>query len=123
MKLQVDSQTLRFRLSEAELAGLLRGGSCEDGLRLGDGRVALRAVHLVDDSVAPDLSGDLMDLRATLPRAGFQAFAVERPRRDGFSFTATCGVAVSVEIDVRDSHRMTQVKRKGESAAGIDVNQ
>lgn len=122
MKLQLDGQTLRFRLSEAELDGLLREGVCEDGLRLAEAGHAVRVIHLVNDNDPPGLDGDLMHLRAVLPRADFMAFAGERPRRDGFTFTAN-GVRVTVEVDVRDSHRMMQVKRKGGSAAGIDVGQ
>ena len=104
MKLQVDVEQLRLRLSEAELAQLSEQGVFEQGVVCADGSTAQCRLSLQADSGTGRCEGNLMDLRLALPRDAFLAFTAERPRRDGFGFS--CGpLMVTVEVDVRDSHR------------------
>ena len=104
MKLQIDDTRLRLRLSEEQLATLLATGRLDADLRCPSGERAHRVLVLEDGLGEPACAGDLMDLRIRLPRTAFQAFAAERPRRDGFSFAAG-GLEIDVEVDVRDSRR------------------
>lgn len=107
MKLQVDADQLRLRLSEAELARLLEQASLAQAVACPDGATAHCQVSLQADAASAHCDGNLMDLRVALPRAEFLAFAAERPRRDGFAFA--CGpLRIIVEVDVRDSHRVRQ---------------
>ncbi|MBN8263156.1 MAG: hypothetical protein J0M21_00705 [Xanthomonadales bacterium] len=104
MKLQLDGHHLRLRLDEAELTQLATDGQlaeCWPGI---DGDEAHCRLRLDAGATEPACAGNFTDLEVVLPRAGFLAFAAERPRRDGFNFQAGT-VVVSVEIDVRDSRR------------------
>lgn len=104
MKLQVDAGALRLRLSEAELARLVADGAFEQAVDCPDGSSARCRLALQDGLAEGRCEGHLMDLRVALPHADFLAFAGARPRRDGYGFA--CGpLHVSVEVDVRDSHR------------------
>lgn len=104
MKLQVDAGALRLRLSEAELARLIADGVFEQAVDCPDGSSARCRLSLQDGLAEGRCEGHLMDLRVALPQTDFLAFAGARPRRDGYGFA--CGpLRVSVEVDVRDSHR------------------
>jgi hypothetical protein len=104
MKLQIDDQRLRLRLSEEQLDELTREGRLEATL-LGPGASrSTRTLMLEEDLSTPVCKGDLMQLQIILPQAEFLAFARERPRRDGFVFTSE-RLDLSVEVDVRDSRR------------------
>ncbi len=106
MKLQVQGQAVRIRLSEDELGSLLMHGRCSDVTSLGELGCWQRELVLVP-SLAGGLvaEGDAWCLQ--VPRAAFEAFASERPRRDGFLMPAgTCaGLDITVEVDVRDSRK------------------
>jgi hypothetical protein len=104
MKLQIEEGRLRLRLTEAQLDTLLRDSRVDASLPCPSGERAHRVLVLDTGLTAATCDGDLMDLRIGLPRAGFEAFASERPRRDGFVFTAGA-VEITVEVDVRDSRR------------------
>ena len=118
MKLQVAASQLRLRLSEEELALLTADGSFHHAVPCPDGSTAHCRLTLQADADAGQCEGDLMDLRVVLPREEFLAFAAERPRRDGFGFA--CGpLQVTVQVDVRDSHRMRQA---GHAASQADTN-
>lgn len=106
MKLQLEGQSARVRLGEAELDRLLAGGrlsdvtstplgSWERSLRLGPGAAL--------ESTAPG------SWALVLPEQAFRAFAGERPRRDGFELALPAGdgglFRLSVEVDVRESRR------------------
>lgn len=105
MKLQVACGQLRLRLSEQELALLTTHGSFAQAMPCPDGSAAQCRLVLDAQAEAGQCRGDLMDLQLLLPRAAFLAFAAERPRRDGFAF-AQGPLRISVEVDVRDSHRV-----------------
>ena len=107
MKLQVQGQAVRVRLSEDELAELLDQGRCSDVTSLGMLGRWQRDLMLV-----PCLVGGLGTEGATwslrVPRAAFEAFASERPRRDGFVLPAggCAGLDLTIEVDVRDSRKL-----------------
>lgn len=108
MKLQVEADQLRLRLSEAELARLAEQGSLARAVTCPDGTTAHCQVSLQAGAASAHCEGNLMDLRVALPREAFLAFAAERPRRDGFGFA--CGpLRIIVEVDVRDSHRVRRM--------------
>lgn len=108
MKIQLDGQRLRLRIGEDELARLLGGEAVDAATALSPQRV-LRWRLLLCDIETPCLLADPEALRVRLPREDFTAFANARPRRDGLHFDwAMIGadpLRVTVEIDVRDSHR------------------
>lgn len=115
MKLQIQQQSLRFRIDEDELARLLEHGVCASTTWLGNSRSIAQTLQLIDAAPATLEVGDGC-ITARLPREDFAAFAAERPRRDGFVFEVDAGahapLQVCVEIDVRDS------RRKGLQRAG-----
>jgi len=116
MKCQLAAQTLRLRIDEAELDRLLQVGVIEDTTTFAPGLLQSRRLRLVD-AAAPALHVDASVLTVALPRAQFEAFAAERPRRDGLDFdwpvAETQPLRVVVEIDVRDSHRRARAGRDG----------
>lgn len=117
MKLQVDPGRLRLRLSEAELARLVAERIFQQAVDCPDGSTAHCRLALQAGLAAGRCEGQLMDLRLTLPEAEFLAFAGARPRRDGYAFA--CGpLRVSVEVDVRDSHRR-RADRPAAGSAGV----
>ena len=118
MKLQLDGREIRLRLSEAELARLEADGAVQQAWPCPDGSDARCVLALLADPAEPRCMGQLGDLRVEVPRTAFLAFAAERPRRDGFGFA--CGpLQVTVQVDVRDSHRMRQA---GHAASQADTN-
>lgn len=104
MKLNIDGDRLRLRLSEDQLDRLQRERQLEAELACANGRLARRTLVLDAGLDLPACEGDLMALRVRLPHAAFLAFVNERPRRDGFSFSADT-LEITVEVDVRDSRR------------------
>ena len=118
MKLQVQGQAIRLRLSEDALAALLAQGECSDVTDLGDAGRWVRRLLLVE-GVGPafEREGEAWCFR--IPRADFEAFAAERPRRDGHEMLIRAAdgsppLALSVEVDVRDSR-----KRRREVVPGL----
>lgn len=108
MKVQLEGQTMRLRIVEDELARLLDGDAVDAATSLSP-QVVLHWRLLLCNIEAPSLIAGPDVLRVRLPRDDFAAFASARPRRDGLHFdwidTGTDPLRVSVEIDVRDSHR------------------
>lgn len=115
MKCRIAAQSLRLRIDEDELERLLRDGTVEDTTSFAPG-VQWRRRLLLDTIDAPTLQHDAAALTVTLPRADFEAFAAERPRRDGIDFAwpvpGEAPLRITVEIDVRDSHR--RARRRGD---------
>jgi hypothetical protein len=104
MKLQIDDQRLRLRLSEEQLDELTRERRLEATLQGPGASRSTRTLMLEEGLMTPVCKGDLMQLQIVLPLTEFLAFARERPRRDGFAFTSD-RLELSVEVDVRDSRR------------------
>lgn len=111
MKLNVDTSRLRLRLSEDELGRLIKQGSIEQIWSCPDGSSARCVLRLMPSHDAAFCGGNMQALDVRLPHQDFVAFAAERPRRDGFTFVQG-DIRVSVEVDVRDSHR----RRSAQSA-------
>lgn len=106
MKLQVQGQIARIRLSEDELGTLLMHGRCSDETRFGAlGRWQRELVLVPSATGGLAVAGGAWTLQ--VPRAAFEAFAGERPRRDGFLMPASdcAGLDISIEVDVRDSRK------------------
>ena len=114
MRVQLQGQSLRLRIDEAELASLLAGGTVENAIRWPDGcderqQLTLAAQHgwrRRDD-------GWRMELAEALVRE----LAARLPSRDGLSFALpTLGddaLDVLFDVDVRDSVRQRRVDREG----------
>lgn len=121
MKIQLDGQTLRMRIGEDELARLL-GGETVDAATTLSPQVVLRWRLLLCDSETPNLIVAPDVLRVRLPGEAFAAFASARPRRDGLHFdwtdTGAEPLQVTVEIDVRDSHRRGVQRGSGQLESG-----
>ena len=108
MKVQLEGQTMRLRIVEDELARLLDGDAVDAATSLSP-QVVLHWRLLLCNIEAPSLIADADVLCVRLSRDAFKAFASARPRRDGLHFdwtdTGAEPLQVTVEIDVRDSHR------------------
>ncbi|MBX3711845.1 MAG: hypothetical protein KF800_07790 [Lysobacter sp.] len=121
MKIQLDGQSLRLRIGEDELARLL-GGDAVDAATTLSPQIALRWRLLLCDIAAPELRAAPEALCVRLPREAFEAFASARPRRDGLHFdwtdTGADPLQVTVEIDVRDSHRRGVQRSIGQLESG-----
>lgn len=117
MKLQLESQHLRFRISEAELARLLDGLALCDETLLGPIERQQRRLRLHEGTAAElDWRGSELELR--LPHGAVLDYVQRLPCRDGLAFSLGQGenaVAIEFEVDVRDSVR-TRMPRKGGSA-------
>lgn len=122
MKLQLDGNNIRLRLQESELAALAAWNELKQAWPSPDGTEVCCRLTLDPESTAAECIGSLMNLRVGLPRNEFLAFAAERPRRDGFSFS--CGqIRVTVEIDVRSSHKERQRVREPSDPERFDPHQ
>lgn len=113
MKLQIQEQTLRFRIDESELETLL----CEDvlvnTLRLPNGESFVHLLSLVMAETAA-LETHALNWCLKLPKAMVEAYVERLPCRDAPSFTLgstdLLPLTVQFEVDVRDS-----VKKRGRS--------
>ncbi len=111
MKLQVQGQSLRFRLDEAEFSALLAaqaitnhtrvaGTGFSQTLQLGE------VTQVLFDASVPG------HWQLTLPRSAVAAYGEQLPCRDGLDFwlpgavdAGADGVAITFDVDVRDSVR------------------
>ncbi|MBS0193462.1 MAG: hypothetical protein JSR34_04385 [Proteobacteria bacterium] len=118
MKLQIQSDHLRLRIDEAELAALLAG----ERLHLCP---TFHRRHLLELSVS---LGDGFAFAATgstwmvqLDRARVQAHAATLPTRDALSCPFAGGLRLDFDVDARDSARVRRGQRRigaGEAATG-----
>lgn len=125
MKLNIDTNRIRLRLSEDELEQLIDRGSIEQVWNCPDGSSAHCALRLKTDSESAFCGGNMQAMHIDLPRERFLAFAAERPRRDGFAFDQE-DIRILIDIDVRDSHRRRAMQGSGlsterNSKAGNDI--
>lgn len=117
MKLQVEGQHLRLRISEKELAVLLDGGAVDNLTTLGeDDHIGQRL--MLADSEQPSLDTRPMPWQLRLPRAAVTAYAKRLPTREGLHFhlprTATDVLELQFDVDVRDSVRQRLSKHPKE---------
>jgi hypothetical protein len=106
MRVQLEGQTLRLRVDEAELAQLLAGGVAENRTCLPDGRQAWQQVRL-----ASQLGWRRDDAywHIDLPDGDVRALSARLPSRDGLHFDLPTpdGAKLDIlfDVDVRDSAR------------------
>lgn len=112
MRVQLQGQTLRLRIDEAELAILLAGGMVENAAHWPDGRnerqqLALGPQHGWRRS-SEGWHVDLAD-------AAVRELAARLPSRDGLSFELAVpegrALAVLFDVDVRDSVRQRHTNK------------
>ena len=114
MKVQVQRQALRVRVTEAELQDLLAGSALRLDLRFGgQGMLAMELNTGPETSVRP---GDVWRLR--LSETALRDYAGTLPRRDALvaALTGSGGepLRLEFEVDVRDSVKV-RGPRKGEA--------
>lgn len=118
MKIQMQQQSLRLRVDEAELACLLAGESVVNRTALGPAFEGAQQLVLAEIASAM-LDGSLQDLRATLPRAMVAEYAQRLPCRDGLVFeipTGGCPLRLHFDVDIRDSLRERGPRRRAVEA-------
>lgn len=119
MKVQIQSQSLRLRIDESELARLLAGEVLENQTWLGAPGALSQRLQLHDMAEAL-LDGDTHALMITLPREDVLALQARLPCRDGLSFvlpTQARPLQLQFDVDVRDSVRQRGVQRRNSSDA------
>ncbi len=118
MKLQIQGQSLRFRIDEAELSCLLAGEMLEGRTQITADRYFSQAIGLhagkqVMLEVLPDR------WRVLLPEGRLRDYVARLPCRDALAFAVTVaegvGLSVQFEVDVRDSLQVRGPRRRGES--------
>ena len=106
MRVQLEGQTLRLRIDEAELAQLLAGAAVENRTRLPDGRAEIQQLHL-----ATHLGWQRNDAtwHIELPKIDVTALSARLPSREGLHFELPMPdgetLQVLFDVDVRDSAR------------------
>ena len=115
MRVQLEGQTLRLRIDEAELAHMLAGGAAENRTCLPDGHHEIQQVRLAGQL---GWQRDDHHWRIELPDIEVRALAARLPSREGlhFDLPAPDGGTLQIlfDVDVRDSAR----KRLHKSAEG-----
>jgi hypothetical protein len=106
MRVQLEAQTLRLRIDEAELAQLLDGAVAENRTQLPDGRTEIQQLHLASQ---PGWQRDESTWRIALPESEVRALSERLPSREGLhvglSTPGGGSLQVLFDVDVRDSAR------------------
>ncbi|MBU6510370.1 MAG: hypothetical protein KGQ73_09335 [Gammaproteobacteria bacterium] len=106
MRLQLQSQTLRLRIDEAELARLLAGDTLRDELRWPDGRIEQHQLAL---AARAGWHRDADGWCVALPDTAVRELAARLPSRDGLRLELPVPqgqvLQVLFDVDVRDSTR------------------
>lgn len=114
MKVQLQGQGMRLRIDEAELARLQAGETIGNSTTL-PGVVCLQQLRL-GDTAQPAFDGDARTWCLSVPRGDLAAYVARLPCRDGLDYLLPTGadgpLAVSVEVDVRDSARVRGKARR-----------
>ena len=118
MKVQLQGQLVRLRISEAELARLQAGGTVENLTRLPAG-LALRQWLRLGKGSQPELRvGDAQGWGCLLPPAELAAYVARLPCREGLRLRlplaegAEDAIEIDLEVDVRDSVRSRGVPKR-----------
>jgi len=115
MKVQLQGQSLRLRIDEAELARLQAGESIENLTRLPGGATLRQQLHLVDADM-PTLQLLEDGFEFGLGAAALADYVARLPCRDGLVFshsiTDTDAIEIHFEVDVRDSVKNRGVTRR-----------
>jgi len=114
MKVQLQEQSLRLRIDEAELSRLLDGLPVDNQTRWPDGKTERQQLVLGTTS-GWRREGD--GWRVTLDEAEVRAFAQRLPSRDGLSLILPVpgdeALQVLFDVDVRDSVRHRRGGKEG----------
>lgn len=107
MKLQIESQKLRVRIDEDELARLLAGGTVETRTAFADAFAVGFAVRLTQDDDAT-VSGKVDSWLIGVPESALREHASRLPTREGLRYTlqgkrAEDSLELLFDVDVRDS--------------------
>jgi hypothetical protein len=120
MKVQMQGQSLRVRISESELARLQAGEAVGNLTRLPGGEACRHEVGLVEgDEPALLAAGGGWIL--SLPRVLLEPYVARLPCRDGLAFRLPVEgseLEVDFEVDVRDSVRSRGTPRRGAQSPG-----
>jgi hypothetical protein len=115
MKVQLQQQTLRLRISEHELAQLLAGGEVSNLTRITPS-VAYSFNLCLTKEVEPTLVGSSGCWWFHLPQRPLQDYVATLPNRHGLEFPINVGqnetLQVEIEVDVRDSVRSRGGKKR-----------
>jgi len=114
MKVQIQSQSVRLRIDENELAELLAGQWVASRTNLGTlgGFACALQLHAGDQA---QLDGSVAALRFALPREDVLALQRRLPCRDGLSYELPLQpqpLHLQFDVDVRDSVRQRGVQRR-----------
>ncbi|MCO5054130.1 hypothetical protein [Thermomonas sp.] len=109
MKVQLQGQSLRLRIDEAELARLRDGEEITNTTALpGPGACAQRMA--LTDATQVGFSGSSGDWLLLLPQAQVEDYVQRLPCKDGlhYALPASAGrtLTIDFEVDVRDSARL-----------------
>lgn len=109
MKLQIQSQHLRVRVDEDELAKLMAGGTLVDTTAFGQSFSMRYALRLVAQPLAA-LGGTSDRWEISLPETEVRDHAARLPTREGLRFALPTGtdsdpLELLFDVDVRDSVR------------------
>ncbi|MGE8278895.1 MAG: DUF7009 family protein [Stenotrophomonas sp.] len=119
MKIQIQSQRVRLRIDENELANLLAGEAVESRTRMGDLGELVYVLRLHAAAEA-SVVGTLSATEFHLPRQDIVALQARLPCRDGLSFDIPAplqDLQLQFDVDVRDSVRQRGVQRRGAGQA------
>lgn len=116
MKVQLQQQSLRLRISEHELAQLLKGGEVSNLTRITP--IAAYSFNLcLTKEAQPVLVGSPGCWWFHLPQDQLQAYIATLPNRHGLEFPISVDqeetLLVEIEVDVRDSVRSRGVAKHG----------
>lgn len=117
MKLQLQNDSLRVRIDEAELAALQSGESLT--LALGDPARPLFSMQLRLGG-EPALQTDAVAWQLLLPSAAVADYVQTLPNRHALELSVHVdghALAVQFEVDVRDSLQVRGARRRGEQAS------
>lgn len=109
MKLQIQSNTLRLRIDERELAELLAGQALALDLHAAPATLLMLRVNIGD---ALDFKSDGNHWQLQLPAYSLHAYIATLPCREALSLPLADNLSLDFEVDVRDSIRERGAKRR-----------
>lgn len=121
MKLQLQGQSVRLRVDEAELARLLAGEAVVNQIRLGATPGFSQSLLLGQDE-PPVLAVRNGNWHVALPASAVADYVEQLPSRHPLSFDLDMGegslLNLDFEVDVRDSLQARGPRRRNKGSAG-----
>ena len=121
MKIQLQGQSLRLRIDEAELARLQAGEAIENTTVLPEG-LTLRQQVVATDGALARVVAQAQGFVFELPAAQLAPYIARLPCRDGLRFALSVAgadaIGIHFEVDVRDSVRNRGASRRNHSVSG-----